>query len=235
MVKKNRKRRPPLRQQSGRVPGGPALRTPEGDPVVFCTALFRHGGMDEVIQVFVHADDFDLGDDPEPGPDGVVQFGWVEVGPDKPLLPVPLERRILATLTLNPETLQIETMSEERLARCRRRLAHLLGDRLQWLRTERKSLAQMMAEGEPKDAPEPLILPPEAIADLQDRMLRQWLDESIPALDGMTPRQAVRTPEGRQMVLDLLDYIEDQQARHPPPPGMFSPDYRKVKPMLGLE
>jgi hypothetical protein len=51
----------------------------------------------------------------------------------------------------------------------------------------------------------------------------------------MTPHEAVKTPEGRQMVLALLDYIERQQASHPPPPGMFSPDYRKVKKMLGLE
>ena len=43
----------------------------------------------------------------------------------------------------------------------------------------------------------------------------------------MTPRQAVQTADGRQRVLDLLDYIERRQASHPPPPGMFSPDYRK--------
>ena len=96
-------------------------------------------------------------------------------------------------------------------------------------------MEQAIAQEPPADAPEPLILPPEAIADLEERMLRQWVDESIPALGGMTPRQAVRTPEGRQRVLDLLDYIERQQASHPPPPGMFSPDYRKVKKMLGLE
>jgi hypothetical protein len=35
--------------------------------------------------------------------------------------------------------------------------------------------------------------------------------------------------------LDLLDYIERQQARMSPVPGMFSPDYRKAKKMLGLE
>jgi len=51
----------------------------------------------------------------------------------------------------------------------------------------------------------------------------------------MTPHEAVQTPDGRQMVLALLDYIERQQASHPPPPGMFSPDYRKVIKMLGLE
>ena len=64
-----------------------------------------------------------------------------------------------------------------------------------------------MAEGPPEDPLEPVILPPEA----------------------------VRTPEGRQRVLDLLDYIERQKKRYPPPPGTFSADPREVKRALGLE
>jgi hypothetical protein len=103
------------------------------------------------------------------------------------------------------------------------------------LHKETKSLEQALAEERPQDVPEPAILPPEAIADMQERMLRQWIDESIPALDGMTPREAVQTPEGRQMVLDLIDYIEGQQALYPPPPGMFTADYREALKLLGLE
>ena len=78
-------------------------------------------------------------------------------------------------------------------------------------------------------------LSPEAIADLEEQMLRQWINESIPALGGMTPLEAVKTPEGRQMVLDLIDYIKRRQKKHSPPPGMVSPDPDKVKTMLGLE
>jgi hypothetical protein len=190
--------------------------------------------MREAQQILAPADDFDLGDTPEPGPDGVLQFGWYEAGPGTRPPPAPLGRRVLATLTLTPDTIEIETMSAQRLVRCRRRLERLLGDRIHLLRTQARSVEQALAQEPPADAPEPLILPPEAIADLEERMLRRWVDESIPALGGTTPRQAVRTPEGRQRVLDLLDYIERQQASHPPPPGMFSPDYRKVKRMLGL-
>ena len=80
-----------------------------------------------------------------------------------------------------------------------------------------------------------VILPPETVAQMQEQLLREWIDASIPALGGMTPREAVRTPEGRQRVLDLLDYIEDQQRRYPPPPGTFSADYSAVKKTLGLE
>jgi hypothetical protein len=197
--------------------------------------LYQHDDMNKVIQVLAQKDDFGLSDASEPGPDGGLPFPWYEMGADTSPLPMPIERRVLASLTLAPETLVVETMSERRLARCRRRLEDLLGDRLRLLGTESKSIAQVLAEGGNEDAPEPLILPPEAMADLEECMLRQWIEESIPALNGLTPRQAVRTPEGRQMVLDLIAYIERQQTDHPPPPGMFSPDYRKVKKMLGLE
>ncbi len=224
-----------MRRGSRLAPGSPTLVTPEGDPLLLCSALYRHTGMREAQQILALADDFDLGDTPEPGPDGVLQFGWYEAGPGTRPLPVPLGRRVLATLTLTPDTIEVETMSAQRLMRCRRRLKRLLGDRIHLLRTQTRSVEQALAQEPPADAPEPLILPPEAIADLEERMLRQWVDESIPALDGMTPRQAVQTPEGRQRVLDLLDYIERQQASHPPPPGMFSPDYRQVIKMLGLE
>jgi len=66
-------------------------------------------------------------------------------------------------------------------------------------------------------------------------MLRQWIDESIPALDGLTPREAVKTPEGRQQVLALIEHSVQMQERLPKKPGFFAPDYRKVKEMLGLE
>jgi hypothetical protein len=38
--------------------------------------------------------------------------------------------------------------------------------------------------------PNPLILPPDTLAEMEEQMLRQWLDESIPALGGLTPREA---------------------------------------------
>ena len=43
------------------------------------------------------------------------------------------------------------------------------------------------------------------------------------------------TLEGRQKVLDLLDYIERQYPRETRPPGAMSPDYGKAREMLGLE
>ena len=55
------------------------------------------------------------------------------------------------------------------------------------------------------------------------------------SLGGLTPREAIKTLEGRQRVLQLIDGAGRMQKRLKEVPGMFAPDYRKVKKMLGLE
>jgi hypothetical protein len=45
----------------------------------------------------------------------------------------------------------------------------------------------------------------------------------------------VKTLEGREQVLELIEYIAGRQKMMPKAPAMFAPDYRKVKKMLGLE
>jgi len=211
------------------------LTTPEGDALVFLTAQYQHADMGAIRQILRQATDFGLDDDLEPGPDGALQLGWYETDPGaRPILP-PVGRRVLAMLTLTPATLEVETMSEKRLENCHRRLEELVGDRIHLVDIRSKSVDQVLQEEPPADAPEPLILPPEAIAKIEDQMLRQWIDDSIPALGGLTPREAVKTPEGRQRLLELFDYIERMQQGRPKVPGVFSPDYRKAKKMLGME
>jgi len=228
---------------------GPQLVTHEGDPLLFASTQYRHTSLEEIRQALKETDDFGLDDDLEPGPDGSITFPWLETPSPQPSpwegegapmgapsAPAPLGQRALATLTLTPTALTVEAMSRPRLVACQRRLESLLGDLIHFAGSETKTPAQVLGETEPQaEPPAPLILPPEAIAELEERMLREWIDDSIPALGGLTPREAVKTLEGRQRVLDLIDYIARQQRRVGKAPGMFSPDYRKVKRMLGLE
>ncbi len=220
-----------------RPASGPRLVTPEGDALVFATAHYQHNAMADIRQTLQPLDEFDL-EGAEPKPDGTLRFTWFEIEPDpRSHAPVGGER-ILATLTLTARTLEVEAMSQRRLDNCCQRLEELLGDRLRLVSAEAKGARQALREygRKPRAQPnEPVAVPPEVMAELEEEMLRQWIDDSIPALGGQSPREAVKTPEGRQQVLDLLDYIERQQSRMGQAPGMFSPDYRKVKKMLGLE
>lgn len=237
MSKRRRKRQRKPKNSAARRPAspGPRVTTPEGDPMVFANALYHHDALDEIQSRLREADDFDWDESLESGLDGAFQVAWLETDPGAKPPPDPLSRRILATLTLAPTTLVVETISRQRLRACRKRLEQILSDRIHHVGTKTKTPDQVLREPIPPAAPEPLILPPEAIAELEERMIRQWLDESIPALDGLTPREAAKTEEGRERLEALFDYIARDQGRREMPPGVFSPDYSKAKKMLGLE
>ncbi len=51
--------------------------------------------------------------------------------------------------------------------------------------------------------------------ELEAYFTERWLKEKIPALGNRTPGEAAKSPEGRKQLKDLLDYIENQDARLP--------------------
>jgi hypothetical protein len=237
MSRKQRKRRSRARRPRRPV-AGIHLTTPEGDVLVFTSAHYQHANVEEIRQTLRQADDFGIGEeyDVEPEPDGSSRFPWFETRPGATKLFAPIGRRILANLTLTPTTLKVEATSHRRLDDCRQRLEQLLGDRICLVETKAKGVDQALREKSPRTEPkESFTPPPEVIAELEEKMLRRWIDDSIPVLGGLTPRQAVKTPAGRQRVLELIERAGRMQKMMPKTPGTFAPDYRKVKKMLGLE
>jgi hypothetical protein len=210
--------------------------TPEGDALVFTEAHYQHAAPEEIRQILAQAGDFGVDDDLEPDSDGSWYFPWLETGSKTGSLPAPIGQRVLASLTLTSATLKVEATSRQRLDRCRRRLEQLLTDRIRLVETKTKRVDRALRESKsPAEPEEPFVPPPEVIAEIEEKILRQWINDSIPALGGLTPRQAVKTPEGRQDVLELIAHAEQMQSRMKKTPGSFAPDYRKAKKMLGLE
>ena len=58
-----------------------------------------------------------------------------------------------------------------------------------------------------------------------------WLDDSIPALDGLTPRHAATLPRMRHRLDVLLKEIEQSEARLPQGEQI---DIRRLRVALGL-
>ncbi|MEA3339158.1 MAG: antitoxin Xre/MbcA/ParS toxin-binding domain-containing protein [Chloroflexota bacterium] len=232
---RKRRKRPRRSRKPAPPAGGIRLTTPEGDEIVFTSARYRHSALEEIRPILQQADDFGLDDDLEAEPDGSFHFPWFETRPGASKPFAPIGKRVLAHLTLTETALEVEAPSHRRLVDCRQRLEQLLGDRIRLVETKAKSAEQALREKPPAEPEEPFIPPPELIAELEEKMLRQWIDDSIPALGGLTPREAVETPEGRQQVLELIEYAGRMQKGILETPGMFAPDYRKVKKMLGLE
>ena len=214
--------------------GGIQLVTPEGDEVAFASARYLHDSPDEIRIALKQARDFHVGRAQEP--DGSYSIDWHETRSRAHQTPASIGKRVLAHLTLTQQAIEVEAMSEQRLADCRKRLEYLLGNHIRLAETKIKSMGQALHEDIPRgEPPAPFIPPPEVIAEIEEKLLRQWIDDSIPALGGLTPREAIKTPDGRKRVLELIDHAEHLQRAIRQTPGAFAPDYRKVKKMLGLE
>jgi len=124
-------------------------------------------------------------------------------------------RKILAGFEFVGDHLTAEVNSAERLDRLHELLASLGEVRLVGARATPIDVAG--GAGQPPvplddlpsvDEPEPVTaMPPEvraAVMRTLREMNRRWVDTSVPALDGLTPRQACRTPEGRRKVLMMV-------------------------------
>lgn len=136
------------------------------------------------------------------------------------------------------DDLVVESNSVERFDRLLAALQDELATKLEVIDEQRLSPSEALAQrtdlsevSESIDAPQS---PAELTAELADMMQlkeKAWLDEQIPALSGLTPRQAVNDPTRREDLITLLnefDRIEDL------PSGMLSFDTLRLRKELDL-
>lgn len=170
----------------------PTVLDSSGDPFVVCEARVRFSDLGaactELDTCYQRSDD-----DPP---------GWIDVVDDDP-------QRVRATLSLDGDTLVVETISENRMDGVLAVLRDIDPD-LQVIEDTRTPAGDLMgsatSENPPPAAPEPddpelLAYMEQMIADYEQR----WLDESIPALSGLTPREAAADPTRRDDLIRLLD------------------------------
>ena len=168
-----------------------------------------------------------------------VQFNWsrVETSPKKAL-----QNTTLAVIKLTGTTMTVEVNSEAREQAIREHIHERLGDKAEYLRTDVKSVETALREHREKGGSqsvedEDLQKHPEvqkAMREMMERHWAGWLDASIPALDGQTPRQAMRTKSGRERLEVLIREAELRDAKATPP-GLQQPIIDKVRKELGLE
>jgi hypothetical protein len=74
----------------------------------------------------------------------------------------------------------------------------------------------------------------EQIAEIIHKHWEGWVDESIPALGGQTPREAISSPDGRESVAALLREAERDQGQDPFMAEANRKGTRWVRELLGL-
>jgi len=94
------------------------------------------------------------------------------------------------------QSLRLETNSVERADRLRDLVRRRLGPQVKFrIREHADPLAQLDRQGGRATAGPPEAMPPEVlevVRRMQAEHYQRWLDEPVPALDGLTPRDAAK-------------------------------------------
>ena len=132
------------------------------------------------------------------------------------------QNTVVGRIVLTGQRLRIETNSERRANALRASVEAHLGHGVRFrLRQETNTTALMesaRASAGSRRAPRPEPQPPEvtaAIREFRSRHMTAWLDDSIPALDGLTPRHAATLPRMRGRLEVLLKEFEQHEAELP--------------------
>jgi hypothetical protein len=205
----------------------PSFFTPEGDPMAHGQAAWEvreHaeaearmravGGLAPgeplEIDLTVRRDRL-LAKDRPPLPKGALVIETGRVGDD--------ENVPVATVRLEEGELQVEAMSEERLALAIEAVDADFGDIADLVRREATPIAQRLEERDhsgPEDDADLAPIDPAERADLlsgaMTKWMHRWLDEPLPALGGESPREAVGG-ERRGEVVKVLRGIENRAER----------------------
>jgi hypothetical protein len=189
-------------QQVTAQPALPEIKTPEGDEWRLCRALFEVRDRESLVRALDLATDLRRSDPDEPA------WSWIE--------PKGSSDRVLGRIGFVDEELYVETSSNERMARARTLLARIAEGELRYLVSTEETIQEYLERMPPVVAPEyriPTEREREAVLKQMDEHYRGWLDDSIPALDGWTPRRAVREPRMRSRVVELLKGIENLEEQ----------------------
>lgn len=215
-------------------PQPPQLQNTDGEALAFHKLVFEiespRAAFDALKGLALDADDAELLGEAERDENGVlrrVQFPWQKRGNAKHK---GWDNTVLGTLGIDGSRLTAEVNSEQRAKLIREIIEEHLGSKAKHLATEIQSTEAMLkraAEGgdseearASREEHERLAALPEvrqAIAAQMRAHFEQWADQEIPALGGQTPRQAVKDPEGREMVAALILKMERDGAAMSPP------------------
>jgi hypothetical protein len=230
-------------------PAPPVLQNTDGEPLVLHTLTYETEGAAATFHALKplawgHTEE-DLLLGAVTGADGAlrkVEFPWAKRGNR---LHRSWDNTILGHIRIEGTRLVVAVNSVRRAERIQAQIRKRLGDAAILMKTDVRMADELRAEARSADRTgrgrkarqeEGNRVGPEAEEALR-RMIeahwRDWLENRIPALYGRTPLQAVRDPEGREMVEAILLEAERVERRRDLPGWRY--DFRSLRRRLGLD
>jgi hypothetical protein len=190
-------------------PPMPELRTLDGEGLVLCRSAFDVADWPAVRAALQASGDFEAAN-------ADTELTWLAPGDG--------ERRILGRVAIRGARLTLETMSRERAERGKALIAELAPGLATFRAMEVQTMDQAL-RGQRRDrggavrreVAREAELAPDVQAQLTreylDRHYRAWLDQSVPALGGKTPRAAARLKSARPELVALLKTMSSRADR----------------------
>ncbi len=134
------------------------------------------------------------------------------------------DNTVIGRIVLSATRLTVETNSTRRADSLRSAVEAMLRGRVRFRLRKEENTDQLMADAgasaatgaERADKP----LAPEmvvAMRQFREQHMRDWIDDAIPALGGLTPREAARLSGARPKLITLLKEFEQSEERLPEP------------------
>ncbi len=152
----------------------------------------------------------------------------------------------MALLVISATRLVVEVNSDKRSRLIQKEIRKRLGDDAVLLKTEVRSAEGIMKEIDEKRAAGEITEEdpadrlyrnsPEVRAvmrDMMDKHWASWPDMPVPALRGMTPRQAAKDPEGRELLESLLLDFETRNLAREDKDNLV--DVKRLRRELGID
>jgi SEC-C motif len=170
-----------------------------------------------------------------------VRFSWKKRGNAKN---PGWDNTVLGSIEIDGLRLTAEVNSEARAEIIRKTIEAALGKGVRYRASEIQSPERMLAElqasgGAPADATsrrgEELAAVPEVRAKISEMMAahwEHWVDEPLPILRNRTPMEAVKNPDGREIVESLV--IQGERSGRTPNMATDEQVFKRVRERLGL-
>lgn len=202
------------------------IRGLDANPWIAAYAL--HADREEIAGLLAQKPEFEPEPPPKSGDADALCYAWLRKGESQeiedassPQIRSEFQRGgvgVLGQIRLHSDRLILTAFGEQKFQFAREKLEKYCGNRISFcIESERplkdellkRFMGEARDEDEPMDQPDPENqIPAEVqrslLRDFHDKHYRQFLDDSIPALEGMTPRQAAKDGQMRPALLSLM-------------------------------
>jgi len=191
-----------------------------------CTIRYNFScPLEQIEDIIDEKPDFEFNDiDPEPGdPENTQHYTWLRKGESKNFdeksgLRMPFGVGVLANVKLMPGILEIKTMSGAKKDFAKQMAEKFFGNLITFdkelvvdvakqFTDDNKQLSSQSNITETKTNISPNLSPEveeEVMNQLYKKRYKRFLDEKVPAIDNMTPKEAMNDPDMRPQLIELM-------------------------------